>query len=288
MRFRTVLLLFIAVGLAGGTAMLARAWLAAQRAAEIAEAAPLALPTPAKSVLVARADVRRGQILKPEDMMWQVWPEGGIDKSYVVLGSRTPESFAGWVARNPVGGGEPITEAKIISPSNRGFLAAVLRPGMRAISVPVTITSGIAGFIFPGDQIDLMLTYTVPSAVLGAGFEHKAVQTVMRNVRVVAIDQRMESKPGEAVPAHTATFEVTPKQGEVIALASRIGEMFLTLRSLVPTSQEASANEQAAAEGAGQNPTFTPIAKTATCTMDSEISPLLPQLTSGESGCDAS
>ena len=60
MRFRTVLLLFIAVGLAGGTAMLARAWLAAQRAAEIAEAAPLSLPTPAKSVLVARADIRRG------------------------------------------------------------------------------------------------------------------------------------------------------------------------------------------------------------------------------------
>src|SRR5262249_57839745 len=103
MRFRTVLLLFIAVGLAGGTAMLARAWLAAQRAAEIAEAAPLALPTPAKSVLVARGDIRRGQILKPEDMMWQGWPEGGVGKSYVVLGTPTPESFAGGGARNSAG-----------------------------------------------------------------------------------------------------------------------------------------------------------------------------------------
>src|SRR5438105_4973557 len=197
MRLRTVLLLFIAVGLAGGTAMLARAWLAAQRAAEIAEAAPLALPTPAKSVLVARADVRRGQILKPEDMMWQVWPEGGIDKSYVVLGTRTPESFAGWVARNPVAAGEPVTESKIISPSNRGFLAAVLRPGMRAISVPVTITSGISGFIFPGDQVDLLITYQVPSQnTNGAsgGYEHKAAETVLNDVRVIAIDQRLESK----------------------------------------------------------------------------------------------
>src|SRR2546423_3490723 len=95
MRLRTVLLLFIAVGLAGGTAMLARAWLAAQRAAEIAEAAPLALPTPAKSVLVARADVRRGQILKPEDMMWQVWPGSGIGKNYVVPGSAPPECLVG-------------------------------------------------------------------------------------------------------------------------------------------------------------------------------------------------
>ncbi len=103
---------------------------------------------------------------------------------------------------------------------------------MRAISVPVSITSGISGFIFPGDQVDLLLTYTIPAAQLGGTFEHKVVETVLRNIRVVAIDQRMDSKPGEAVPAHTATFEVTPKQSEVIALASRIGEMFLTLRSL--------------------------------------------------------
>src|SRR5262249_16369912 len=93
MRFRTVLLLFIAVGLAGGTAMLARAWLAAQRAAEIAEAAPLALPTPAKSVLVAGGDIRRGQILKPEDMMWQGLPGGGIHKSYAGLGTPPPPPF---------------------------------------------------------------------------------------------------------------------------------------------------------------------------------------------------
>ena len=95
MRFRTLLLLLVAVGLAGGTAILARAWLAAQRAAEIAEASPLALPAPSKSVLIARADIRRGQILKPEDLSWQIWPEGALDKNYVVLGTRTPESFAG-------------------------------------------------------------------------------------------------------------------------------------------------------------------------------------------------
>ncbi len=293
MRARTLILVFLAIILAGGTAFLARNYLATERTKTIEEAKPLALPTPSKSVLVAKVDLKRGQILRPEDTSWQIWPEGALDRNYIVLGgppvpAKTPESFAGHVVRNPIAAGEPITDGRVIAPGGRGFLAAVLRPGMRALSVPVTITSGIAGFIFPGDQIDLMLTYTVPAAVTGGGFEHKAIETVMRNIRVIAIDQRMESKPGEAVPAHTATFEVTPKQGEVIALASRIGEMFLTLRSLVPTQQEASATEQAAAEGAGQNPTFTPIAKTATCTMDSEISPLLPQLTSGEGGCDAS
>src|SRR5216683_2176540 len=183
MRLRTILLLFVAIGLAGGTAVLARSWLAAQRAAEIAEASPLALPTPAKSVLVARSGLQRGQILKPDDLIWQIWPEGALDKNYVLLGTRTPESFAGSVARNPVSGGEPITEAKIVAPGNRGFLAAVLRPGMRAISVPVTITSGISGFIFPGDQVDLLLTYSVPAPPSSgekdakkANYDHKAAE----------------------------------------------------------------------------------------------------------------
>jgi pilus assembly protein CpaB len=289
MRLRTVLLLFIAIGLAGGTAMLARAWLAAQRAAEIAEAAPLALPTPAKSVLVARTELRRGQILKPEDMMWQVWPEGGLDKNYVVLGSRTPESFAGWVARNPVSAGEPITEAKIISPANRGFLAAVLRPGMRAISVPVTITSGISGFIFPGDQVDLLITYQVPSLApagsTGGGYEHKAAETVLHDVRVIAIDQRLESKAGEAVVAHTATLEVTPKQSEVIALAGEIGKLSLSLRSLVPAVADATA--------AAVSPDGTRITDSSdgtpspTFTIDSEISPLLPKSLHGNDNSDA-
>src|SRR5207244_2526087 len=154
----------LAVMLAGGTALLARSWLAAERSKEIAEAAPMALQTPSRSVLVARGDIKRGQILRAEEMVWQIWPEGALDKNYVVLGGpKTPESFAGWVARNPVNGGEPITESKIIAPGTRGFLAAVLRPGTRAISVQVSVTSGISGFIFPGDQVDLLLTYAVPS-----------------------------------------------------------------------------------------------------------------------------
>jgi len=119
MRARTLTLVPLAVILAGGTAFLARAWLAAQRSADMAEASPLALPAPAKSVLVARLGVQRGQILKPDDLVWQVWPEGTLDKSYILLGARAPESFAGWVARTPVAAGEPLTESKIIAPGNR-------------------------------------------------------------------------------------------------------------------------------------------------------------------------
>ena len=286
MRARTLILLLLAVMLAGGTALLARGWLASQKTEAELKAAPLALPAPSKSVMVARADIKRGQILRPEDLVWQVWPEGGIDKNYVVLGGpKKPESFTGWVARNPIGGGEPITESRIIAPGNRGFLAAVLRPGMRAISVPVTVTSGISGFIFPGDQVDLMMTYSIPSPPSPGGdkdakkanYDHKAAETVLRNIRVIAIDQRLESKAGEAVPAHTATFEVSPKQSEVIALASEIGKVSLSLRSLVPSPGEPAATEDNVADAAGQNSPDSSVAASATYTIDSEISPLLPK-----------
>src|SRR5580700_5602671 len=280
MRLRTLLMLFIAVGLAGGTIILTRSWLAAQRAAEIAEASPLALPTPAKSVLVARYGIQRGQILKPDDLIWQVWPEGAIDKNYVLLGTRTAESFAGAVARNTVAGGEPITEAKIVAPGNRGFLAAVLKPGMRAISVPVTVTSGISGFIFPGDEVDLLITYLVPvtaaASAGGSSYEHKASETVLHDVRVIAIDQRLETKAGEAVVAHTATLEVTPKQSEIIALASEIGKLSLSLRSLVSVSAEVPAPADSRVSGAPP-----------TVTIDSEVSPLLPKSLQGSDNSDA-
>jgi pilus assembly protein CpaB len=293
MRLRTLLLLFVAIVLAGGTAVLARSWLAAQRAAEIAEASPLALPTPAKSVLVARSGIQRGQILKPDDLIWQIWPEGAVDKNYVLLGTRTPESFAGAVARNPVAAGEPITEAKIVAPGNRGFLAAVLKPGMRAISVPVTVTSGISGFIFPGDQVDLLITYLVPvtatASAGGSSYEHKASETVLHDVRVIAIDQRLETKAGEAVVAHTATLEVTPKQSEIIALASEIGKLSLSLRSLVSVSAEVPAPADPAADATPLTPPADSRVSGAppTVTIDSEVSPLLPKSLQGSDNSDA-
>ncbi len=294
MRSRTLVLLLVAVLLAGGTALLARSWLASERNTAIAEATPVALPTPAKSVLVARNEIRRGQILKPEDMVWQVWPEGGLDRNYIVMGNKTPESFAGFVARNPIAGGEPITEAKIIAPGNRGFLAAVLRPGMRAISVPVTATSGISGFIFPGDQVDVMITYQVavvdPDKPQGnATNDHKVAETVLRDIRVVAIDQKTEAKPNEVKPAQTATLEVTPKQGEIIALASEMGKLSLTLRSIVGAPSDtggamagADSVTKVAADDTSAEPklvgTDSPTPLDATYTVDSEVSALLRPL----------
>ena len=262
MRARTLVLFFVALTLAGGTALLVRSYLA-QKNGE-AEQQALARPAaPQKFVLVARGAILRGQILKPQDLSWQVWPEGGIDKNYIQVGTRTPESFAGWVARDPFAAGEPISDAKIVSPGSRGFLAAVLRPGMRAISVPVSVTSGISGFVFPGDQVDLLITHRTGH---GEG-QHEAAETVLKDVRVIGIDQKLDSKSGEALVAHTATFEVTPKQSEMIAVATEIGKLSLTLRSLASNESEKSAADSPPAD-AQQQGTFT---------LDSEVSQLLPK-----------
>jgi pilus assembly protein CpaB len=284
MRARTLILLFVALILAGGTTMMARVWLASQRAAP-AEASPIAMPMPAKSVLIARASIQRGQLLKPEDFAWEPWPEGGIDKNYVVIGTKSPESFAGWVARNPISAGEPVTEAKIVAPGNRGFLAAALRPGMRAVSVPVSISSGISGFVFPGDQVDLVATFTSQEpprpgqANPGPLRDIKASETVLRDIRVIAIDQKLDvAKAGEAnANIKTATLEVTPKDAAVIALASEMGKLSLSLRSLAPGPDDSN-------QEANNDSPLSPQADT--YTVDSDINPLLRNPLKPKGGVD--
>jgi pilus assembly protein CpaB len=308
MRARPILLLILAVLLAGGTALLARSWLAAQRAKEVAQVTKVPPPAPIRGVLVARLDIRRGEILRPDQLAWQNWPVGDLNKNYIVRGgAQTPQSFGGWVVINPISSGEPITLAKIIKPGDRGFLAAVLQPGMRAVSVSVSVTSGISGFIFPGDRVDVLLTYPVPQQPGSrTPYQHKVTETALRNVRVLAIDQRLQSKPGEAVIAHTVTFEVTPRQAEAIAVAQDLpGVKFsLSLRPLVA----AAANEKFAAEPAnsallvhkiaattadpptvkaadpaGKAAADSSIAQHASYTFDSDISPLLPKVKGGDS-----
>lgn len=275
MRVRTLVLFLVAVMLAGGTAMLVRSWLA-QRTAE-AEAAPLArAPAPQRSVLVARAPIARGQILKPADFAWQAWPEGGIDRAYIQAGTKPIEAFAGWVARDPFVPGEPIAESKIVAPGSRGFLAAVLRPGMRAVSVPVNVTSGASGFILPGDQVDVLVTQLLQTVAGNSNsFQRRAAETVLEDIRVLAVDQKLDSKSGEAVVAHNVTLEVTPKQSEIIAVAGDMGKLSLSLRSLAASPNDNAAGDSPGGGGAGGS------------TLDSEVSRLLPKPFSQKDNLDA-
>ena len=194
---------------------------------------------PTLQVLVARNAVHTGQIVKPDDLRWQSWPEGSLAPTYIVEGKRPMSDFVGAVARGSIAPGEPITEGKLVLAGTRGFMAAVLQPGTRAVSVPITATSAVSGFIYAGDRVDVLLTHVL-QALTGAKEQHTATETVLRNARVIAMDQRLDFSPGDKPDvAKTATLELTPKQSEIVTLAVKMGDLSLVLRSLQDPTRSA-------------------------------------------------
>jgi pilus assembly protein CpaB len=152
------------------------------------------------------------------------------------------------VARGQIAAGEPITDGKLVLAGTRGFMAAVLQPGTRAVSVPISATTAVSGFIYAGDRVDVLLTHVLV-AVKG-GEQHTATETVLRNARVIAMDQRLDFAPGDKPDVgKTATLELTPKQSEIVTLAVKMGDLSLALRSLQDPDEKADeASENAPAE----------------------------------------
>jgi pilus assembly protein CpaB len=232
MGLRRIIVLLIAVIAAGGTAMYARSWIEGQQTI-----AAVAAPAPKETqheVLVADLDLAAGTFVKPQHVRWQRWPTDDVPESYVLRSVRSENVMIGAVVRQRIAVGEPITDGGVVKPGDRGFLAAVLNPGMRAVSVPITPTSGNSGLIFPGDRIDLILTQTLIPAE-GEGSARRVSETVLRNIRIIAMgvetgDDAETGKNNEK--AKTATFEVTPGQAEMVALLTELGKLSLSLRSL--------------------------------------------------------
>ncbi len=226
--------------------------------ADAAAAAP-AVPMGPK-ILVARKALPVGTIIDAESLAYQAWPQELVQNAYYVEGS--PEGdvakMIGTVVRNPITAGQPVTQGALVGPNDRGFLAAALGPGMRAVTVPVSNTSGVAGFIFPGDRVDMVLTQTVTGG--GDGDPLKVSETIVRYLRVLATDQRIDSKNAEGQTEvktfATVTFEATPRISEKIAVAQSMGTLSLALRSIADNTAEL---ERAVASGevkvpAGINP----------------------------------
>jgi len=235
MKVRVLVFAVVAVATAGATAYLVQGWLNHQRA-EFARNAKAPAKPAGTAILVARLALPAGTFVKPEDVRWQPWPEGALDASYVQQGKREPASFTGAVVRRGIVAGEPITDARVVKPGDRGFLAVVLSPGSRAVSVPVTVSSAISGLVFPGDRVDLILSHR--SAEAGAHGKAESIlasETVLENVRVIAMDQSTDDQKGKAAVAavpKTATLEVTPRQAEMVMVAAELGKLAFSLRSL--------------------------------------------------------
>ncbi|MFQ5974639.1 MAG: Flp pilus assembly protein CpaB [Alphaproteobacteria bacterium] len=234
---RKIFLVLAIVGVAAMFGMIARSLFSSQEEDVAVAAPPVEEPEPvAPGILVAVEDLPAGEFIKPVNVRWQEWPEDSILDAHIVEGDLKIEDLVGAVVRSGIVAGEPVVAAKLVRPGERGFLAAVLSPGMRAISVPVNAVSGNAGLIFPGDRVDVILTQSLKLPDTSVGL-HMVSETILARVRVIAVDQRVqdiapEEEEGSAPVAKTVTLEVTPRQAESVAIATELGRLSLSLRSL--------------------------------------------------------
>lgn len=245
-----MVLLIGALIIAIGTAFAARSMFAGAGSPQ-AEAAP---PTPkGPKVLVAQRSLPAGTIITADAISFQMWPEELVQDAYFIDGESDVQQLLGTVVRHQVTAGEPVTQGSLVKPGDRGFLAAALGPGLRAVTVPVSAKTGVAGFVFPGDRVDMVLTQTVKGENGGAGM--KASETILSNIRVLATDQSttQETQDGKTVVRafRTVTLEVTPRIAEKVAVAQTLGTLSLSLRSIADNQSEL---EKAIASGAVKIP----------------------------------
>ena len=240
---------------AGGAAFLARGLLGG--GTPNANAALTPPPVATSEVLVAASDLTPGQMLLPEQVRWQKWPRSSVDPSFFT-DSNTPNLetvVKGTVVRSPIVAGEPVTDTKIVRSDATGFMAATLSPGMRAVSITISIASLAGGFVLPNDRIDLMLTSQLPD-----GNRRFRTTTFLHNIRVLAIDQAFadtknpdkNQKPVSDVK--TVTLELTPKQAERVARAQASGALSLSLRPLTDRAAVVGDNRVAAARARHNDP----------------------------------
>lgn len=210
--------------------------------------APVAVAEPPAMIAVASRALSVGETLDDTNMMWKEWPKTGVVPGSVTRAKKdqtVTEAVSGRLSR-AVAEGEPILKSAVVQ--DRGnFMAATLREGMRAISLDLKGAALLSGFLAPGDYVDVMMTYkgrirvnnrNIPLRnLVDANFVNYATETIVENVRVLAVDQRMTNDPAQKStrPAKSVTLEVTPEAAEVLVLARRAGELTMALRRLGDT-----------------------------------------------------
>jgi pilus assembly protein CpaB len=176
---------------------------------------------------------------------WEDWPRTGVSSNFINR-AVTPdglEKVSGALARSTFYAGEPITEPKLIR-TDRGFMSAILPAGKRAVATRIAADTGAGGFILPNDRVDVIMTRQPKNKDdLAAGAPDYITETILNNVRVLAIDQTIEEKDGEkVVVGQTATLELTPEQAEILTVAQQMSDRPLTLalRSIADSGDNAS------------------------------------------------
>lgn len=201
-------------------------------------------------IMVATRALPVGTILTADALRFQPWPEGLVKRDqYYIEGGPDVNALVGSVVRVAMTAGSPVTKGSLVNPGDRGFLAAALGPGMRAVTVPLSPDQGVAGFVFPGDRVDLLLTLALQHED-DDKIKLNTAETVVQNLRVLAVDQRTQptDEAGNSTPVvfATVTVEATPQIAEKIAVARQVGTVSLALRSIADNAADL---EEAIASG---------------------------------------
>lgn len=194
---------------------------------------------PTVDVLVAAKDLSLGRPTDAASFAWRQWPKDGLSTGYITKVDRpnAPTDLVGTIARGTFFLGEPITEAKLVH-ADRGFMSAILPAGKRAVAVKINAQTSAGGFILPNDRVDVIMTRRIEGK--NGADDRFETETILSNVRVLAIDQQYEDKNGDkVVVGQTATVELSPEQAEIITVGQAITEQLtLALRSLADTQAE--------------------------------------------------
>src|SRR5271163_1423192 len=190
-------------------------------------------------VLVAKSDLTRGDVISAQDVGWQSWPAAAANSNFIKKSDRpnAASDFVGAIVRVGMVSGDPVRDPNVVTAKGSGFMAAVLPQGMRAVAVEISPEGGAGGFILPDDRVDVLLTRHDKAAEKATGVEKFTSDTILSNVRVLAVDQTLDEKSGtKNVIGKTATLELTEQQAETLALSKQMGTISLTLRSLLDAS----------------------------------------------------
>src|SRR6202044_232445 len=201
-----------------------------------APAPPPPPPLATVEILTAKNHLGRDRVIGEGAVGWQLWPQAAATQTFVKKTERPDaiRQFVGAIVRIPTAAGEPIRDPAVVFAKGSGFLAAVLTKGMRAVSMEVSAENGAGGFILPDDHVDVILTRRDKAAEKLVGVEKIISEAILRNVRVLAIDQAVEEKAGQkVVVGKTATLELNPDQAETLSMSRQLGTLSLALRSLV-------------------------------------------------------
>jgi len=230
-----IVLVVVALGIATVTAFLIRNLLSQQQPAPVVAAVPQQT-VPTQKVLVAARDVPAGRVLIEEDVRYEEWPQTLIDKRFIVhSGGDDPKGrVIGAVSGRHIQAGEPVTGAAVFRQDDAGQLSAMLGPGMRAVSIPISGVTAVAGFVVPGDHVDVLLVPAFRDRDKNepADSSLHVSEIFLRDVRVMAIDHNMKTGAVTMTGA-LATLEVTPKDAERLILSGIDSKFHLVLRSQI-------------------------------------------------------